>query len=150
MRTPLLLLTALLAGCGSAPREVRFAIRPSKDLNDYRSVYVLVRAVPDAVYPVETYDDVAAKAMAPDPTVESTVVVLPGLAQEVKVPVPEQGRMAVYALFKQPEDSSWRLLLPAAVPSTVEIRLGRARMCWTSGSTPKGAIGVCGPAPEPR
>lgn len=141
-----ILAAAVLSGCGSSQREVRVAIRPSQDLNDSRSVYVVARTVLDAAYAAESYDDVASKAMTPDATVQQSVVVLPGVAQEIKIPVPEKGRIAIYALFKQPEDEAWRVLLPAAAPNGVEIRLGRTRMCWTGKDAPRGAAGVCGPA----
>jgi predicted component of type VI protein secretion system len=140
------LVAALLVGCGGSQREVRVAIRPSQDLNDSRSVYVVARAVQDAAYASESYDDVAAKAMTPDASVQRAVVVLPGVAQEIKVPVPEKGRIAIYALFKQPEDDSWRVLLPATTTDGVEIRLGRGRMCWIGEDAPRGAAGVCGAA----
>jgi hypothetical protein len=146
-RVSYILPAALLAGCGGyTGKDVRIVIRPTRDLNDSRSIYLLARSVPDAVYPVESYDDVATKAMAPDASVQSTVVVLPGVAQEVKVPLPAEGRMAIYALFKQPEDHSWRFLLPAGLPERVELRLGRSWVCWTSNNVPKGAVGACGPA----
>ena len=139
------ILATVLAGCTGAQRELRVAIRPSLDLNDSRSVYVVARFVPDDAYAVESYDEVARKAMPPDASVQRSVMVLPGVAQEIRVPVPEKGRIALYAFFERPEDGTWRLLLPALTSKGVELRLGRARMCWIGESARTGDAGVCGP-----
>jgi hypothetical protein len=86
---------------------------------------------------------VAAKVMAPDESVLRSVAALPGVTQEITLPVPEEGRLSLYALFNRPEDEGWRLLLPAAPPEKVELWLGRGRMCWASEGAPEGAAGVC-------
>lgn len=144
-RAWLLILGAALAGCGSSTtKQVRLSIKPDASMNDARSCYVLARTVDDKAYGIESYDDVAAKAMSPDASVQRAVVVVPGVSQEINLSVPEKGRIAIYALFKQPEDDGWRVLLPATAPEKAEIRLGRARMCWASQEAPKGATGVCG------
>ena len=92
---------ALLSGCGGGTKQVRLTIVPSKDMNETRSCYLLARAVDEKLYGVESYDDVAAKAMSPDASVSRAVVVLPGVKQEITVPVPEKGRIAVYALLRR-------------------------------------------------
>jgi predicted component of type VI protein secretion system len=132
-----------LPACGGSAKELRLTFTPAADMNGARSCYVLTRAIDGQAFSTETYDDVAGKAMAPDDSVLSAVAVLPGVKQELKVPLAEKGRMAIYALFKQPEDEGWRLLLPEEPPPEVEIRLDRGRMCWTSDDAPKEAAGVC-------
>ncbi|KYF69778.1 hypothetical protein [Sorangium cellulosum] len=139
-----------LPGCGGSTRELRLTLAPAADMNDARSCYVLARAVDGKAFSTESYDDVASMAMAPDESVLSALAVLPGVRQVLMVPLPEKGRVAIYALFKQPEDEAWRLLLPEELPPEVEIRLGRSRMCWTSGSAPKGATGLCRQRSEGR
>lgn len=132
-----------LTGCGGSTKELRLTLRPEADMNDARSCYVLTRALDGKAFSTESYDDVAGKAMAPDDSVLSAVAVLPGVGQVITVPLPEKGRVAVYAMFKQPEDEAWRLLLPEEPPAEVEIRLDRSRMCWTSDAAAKGAAGLC-------
>ncbi|WP_165373808.1 MULTISPECIES: type VI secretion lipoprotein TssJ [Sorangium] len=139
-----------VVGCGSAQRQIQLTIRPSTDMNESRSCYVLARAIDDKAFATESYDDVAAKAMAPDESVLSSIAVLPGVEQKVTLPVPEKGRIAVYALYRQPADDSWRLLLLATPPEKMELRLMRARMCWASEDRSRGAAGACGTGGEGR
>jgi hypothetical protein len=129
-----------LAGCGGA-KQVRLSIRPEADMNEVRSCYVVVRAVDDAVFATEGYKDVAAKAMSPDSTVQSVVVTVPGVSQEIEVPAPGKGRLAVYAMLRRPDGSAWRLLLPTSVPEHVEIRIGRTQVCWARTSAPRSTTG---------
>lgn len=143
MLVRVLALALALAGCGGSAKELRLTLSPAADMNDARSCYVLTRAVDGKAFSTESYDDVAGKAMAPDDSVLSAVAVLPGVGQVIKVPLPEKGRVAVYAMFKQPEDEAWRVLLPEEPPAEIEIRLDRSRMCWASDHAPKGAAGRC-------
>lgn len=139
-----------LPGCGGSTRELRLTLTPAAEMNDARSCYVLARSIDGKAFSTESYDDVAGKAMAPDDSVLSAVAVLPGVKQVLTMPVPQKGRVAIYALFKQPEDEAWRLLLPEEVPEEVEIRLDRSQMCWTSDSAPKGAAALCRQRSERR
>ena len=99
----LMILGAALAlpGCGGSTRELRLTLTPAADMNDARSCYVLARAIDGKAFSTETYDDVAGMAMAPDDSVLSALAVLPGVRQVLMVPLPEKGRVAIYALFKQ-------------------------------------------------
>lgn len=139
----MLALALALTGCGGSAKELRLTLRPEADMNDARSCYVLTRAIDGKAFSTESYDDVVGKAMAPDDSVLSAVAVLPGVGQVIKVPLPEKGRVAVYAMFKQPEDEAWRVLLPEEPPAEVEIRLDRSRMCWTGDNARKEASGLC-------
>lgn len=139
-----------LLGCGPTTKQVRLSIRPSLDMNDTRSCYVVARAVEEKAFGAESYDEVAARAMAPDDSVQRTLPVLPGRVQEITVPVPEKGRIAVYALLGRPEDERWRVLLPASPPAKVELRVDRGRLCWTSDRDVGGAQGRCATGPGDR
>jgi hypothetical protein len=139
----MLVLALALAGCGGSTKELRLTFTPAADMNEARSCYVLARAIDGKVFSTESYDDVVGKAMAPDDSVLSAIAVLPGVGQVIKVPLPEKGRVAIYAMFKEPEDEAWRVLLPEEPPAEMEIRLDRSRMCWTSDSARKGAAGLC-------
>jgi hypothetical protein len=139
----------VLSSCGSA-KQVRLSIRPALDMNGSRSCYVLARTVEEKAFSTESYDDVAAKAMAPDDSVQDSVPVLPGRSQELTVLVPEKGRIALYAMLGQPEDDRWRVLLPASPPAKVELRVERGRLCWTSEQDAKDEQGRCGPGPMRR
>ena len=132
--TPLLrswsALGALVAlGCASDP-GVRVRVDSASNVNDQRSVYVLVRAVQEADYRMESYDEVAAKVVHPDDSVEDMAVALPGvsLTFSLKVP-PSKKRVAVYAMFERPVCGAWRVLLPENPPESAEVRLYDGRLC---------------------
>ncbi len=146
MRSPFLgaLSIVILSSCGGS-KQVKLTIVPSKDMNEARSCYVLARYVDDKLYGAESYEDVAAKVMAPDASVSRSVVVLPGVRQEITLPLPEKGRIAVYALLQKPEDDGWRVVFPAETPKEAEIHLGRGKMCWVGAA--KGGMGACSDAP---
>jgi len=143
MREALLfLLLLVLPACSSSAKQVRVLLRPSADLNGSRSCYVLARAVEEGEFSAESYDDVAAMVGTPDESVQRTVVLLPGRDQEITLSPPEKGRLAFYALLRQPEDDGWRVLLPSPLPDKLELRLDRGRLCWAGdkeeSTTPSG------------
>src|SRR4051812_33015978 len=101
-----LVIVALGAGllsCNSAVKQVKIVVTPTGTLNGSRSCYLLARAVEEEAFIAESYDDVAARAMDPDDTVQHKIVLLPGMSQELTLPWPKKGRLAIYALFRQPE-----------------------------------------------
>lgn len=125
--TPLLLLAAL--GCASDP-GVKLRVDSASNVNDQRSVYLLVRAVQEADYRMESYDEVAAKVVQPDESVEDMAVALPGvpLTFALKEPPPKK-RIAIYAMFERPVCGGWRVLLPESLSADVEVRLYDGRLC---------------------
>ena len=122
-----LLLTAALGGCGGS--VVRLRVDSASNVNGQRSVYVLVRTVQEADFRMESYDEVAAKVVHPDDSVQDMAVALPGVPVSFALKGPLKGRVAIYALFERPVCGAWRVLLPKEAPSQAELRLGDGKLC---------------------
>lgn len=122
-------LGALFVGGCSDP-VVRLRVNAASNVNDQRSVYVLVRTVQESDYRMESYDEVAAKVVHPDESVVDMAVALPGvpLAFSMKAPAAKQ-RVAVYALFERPLCGAWRVLLPEKPAENSELRLSDGKLC---------------------
>jgi hypothetical protein len=127
-REAFLALALLLAGC-SSPEQVQIRMNSASNVNEQRSVYVLVRAVQEADYRTESYDEVAAKVVHPDESVLEMSVALPGVPLSFSQAAPAKGRLAVYAFFERPRCGAWRVLLPEEAPPTVDLRLSDGKLC---------------------
>lgn len=121
-------LLCLLAGC-SSPEQVQIRVNSASNVNDQRSVYVLVRAVQEADYRTESYDEVAARVVHPDESVLEMSVALPGVPLSFTAEAPAKARLAVYAFFERPRCGAWRVLLPEDAPLTAELRLSDGKLC---------------------
>ncbi|HKO53770.1 MAG TPA: hypothetical protein VJV79_38950 [Polyangiaceae bacterium] len=119
--------SALLIGC--AAERIQIRVDSAKNVNEQRSVYLLVRKVEEADYRQESYDEVAARVVHPDDSVVGMAVALPGVPQSFSFAAPEKGRVAVYALFERPKCGAWRVLVPASALPKVELRLSDGRIC---------------------
>ncbi|MRG92572.1 hypothetical protein [Polyangium spumosum] len=125
-----LLASALGAGCGSSTSsQMVLTLRTAADANGARSVYVLARAIDEKHFGAESYESVVSRVTSPDESVQSAVVVLPGQTKVVKVPVPEKGTLAIYALLERPDRDAWRMLLSSPPPEKLEVRIERSRLC---------------------
>jgi hypothetical protein len=123
-----LVLTTLACACGST-KYVNVVFRPTDDMNNSRSCYVLIRAVDPKVLGGESYAKAASLVTTTDPSVKATVVVVPGQGKSVKVPWPEQGHIVLQALLETPDRDGWRLMLPDPPPEVFRIRIERHRIC---------------------
>jgi hypothetical protein len=123
----MLMLTFLLAGCGDS--VVRLRVDSASNVNGQRSVYVLVRTVQEADYRMESYDEIAAKVVHPDESVQDMAVALPGVPVSFSLKKPAKGRVAIYALFERPVCGAWRVLLAKETPSQAELRLDDGKLC---------------------
>jgi hypothetical protein len=125
-----LILTALTS-CGASDPVVRLRVDAASNVNDERSVYVLVRTVQESDFQMESYDEVAAQVVHPDESVIDMAVALPGvpLSFALKSPPPKK-RVAVYAMFERPMCGAWRVLLPEKVPAFAQLRLEDGRLCF--------------------
>jgi len=119
-------LCVVLAACSE---RVQLRIDSAKNVNEQRSVYVLVRKVEDAAYRQETYDEVAARVMHPDESVLEMAVALPAVPLEFSMRPPDKGRIAVYALFERPQCGQWRVLVPASALPKARLRISDGRLC---------------------
>jgi hypothetical protein len=124
-------LASLLAafGCGGES-VVHLRVDSAANVNDQRSVYVLVRTVQESDYRMESYDEVAAKVVHPDESVVDMAVALPGvpLSFAMKTP-PAKKRVAVYAMFEHPVCGAWRVLLPEKAPEQTQLQLHDGKLC---------------------
>jgi hypothetical protein len=128
---PCALALSVLAACAASDPVVRLRVDAASNVNDERSVYVLVRTVQESDFQLESYDEVAAQVVHPDDSVVDMAVALPGvpLSFSLKSPPPKK-RVAVYAMFERPVCGAWRVLLPEKVPAFAELRLEDGRLCF--------------------
>lgn len=133
-----IVLAAGILSCAGGVPQIKLVVNPTGAMNGSRSCFLLARVVNEETFIAESYDDVAARAMDPDDSVQRKIVLLPGMPQEVTIDAPAKGRLAIYALFRSPEDNGWRVLLPAKLPAKVELRLDRGLLCWVDQKTAKG------------
>lgn len=125
---PLLLLLALLGACAEA--RVQVQVDSAANVNDRRSVYLLVRTLQESDYRTESYDEVAAKVVHPDESVADMAVALPGVPLSFSLPPPPaKKRVAVYALFERPVCGAWRVLLPEKPPQKARLQLSDGKLC---------------------
>jgi hypothetical protein len=120
-----------LSGCAAPAPVVQLRVASASNVNDQRSVYVLVRTVQESDYRMESYDEVAGKVVEPDESVVDMAVALPGvpLAFSLGAPAKPKQRIAVYALFERPVCGAWRVLLPEKAANNVELRLNDGKLC---------------------
>jgi hypothetical protein len=148
---------ALGATLGCGPSVVRLRVDSASNVNDQRSVYVLVRTVQEADYRMESYDEVAAKVVHPDESVVDVAVALPGVSLKFSMLTPPaKKRVAVYAMFERPVCGAWRVLLPEKAPEQAELRLSDGKLCLVAESGEciaqgcgAGALGSATAASEP-
>lgn len=116
-------------GCGAEP-VVQLRVDSAANVNDQRSVYVVVRTVQESDYRMESYDEVAAKVVHPDESVVDMAVALPGVPLSFSMkPPPAKKRVAVYALFERPVCGAWRVLLPEKAPEKAQLQLNDGKLC---------------------
>ncbi len=117
-------------GCATPTPLVQLRVASASNVNDQRTVYVLVRSVQESDYRMESYDEVAAEVVHPDESVLNMAVALPGVPLSFSLPMPVKAqRIAVYALFERPVCGAWRVLLPQQAPTSAELRLGDGKLC---------------------
>jgi hypothetical protein len=113
---------ALLVGCGA--KVPTLLVRAPRDVNGGKPVYMLVRAVEEASFSVDSYRSVAARVAAPDDSVVLTEVIYPGTLSSFPLSVPAKGQIAVYFLFRSPT-GDWKVLLDKPLPAKPSIELSR-------------------------
>lgn len=129
------LMVALGATLGCGPSVLRLQVDSASNVNDERSVYVLVRTVQESDYRMESYDEVAAKVVHPDESVVDVAVALPGVSLKFSMLAPPaKKRVAVYAMFERPACGAWRVLLPEKAPERAELRLSDGKLCLVAES----------------
>jgi hypothetical protein len=115
-----LALLAPLSGCSA--KVPSLLVRAPKDVNGGKPVYMLVRAVEEASFGVDSYRSVAARVSAPDDSVVLTEVIYPGTLSSFPLSVPAKGQLAVYFLFRSPT-GDWKVLLDKPLPAKPSIEL---------------------------
>jgi len=116
-------LCALLGvGCATS---MRVQVQSSKDTNDGKPLYMLVRAVDSRALVSESYADASALVFTTkkDPTVKHVQAIMPGTEINVTIPTPESSDVALYFFYTQPGDQ-WRIPLTQPLPSDIVVELG--------------------------
>ena len=118
----LLFLALLGSGCATT---LRVEVRTTKETNEGRPLYMLVRRAEGASLVAETYETAAARVFShpADDTVERVQPIMPGETVRLSVPRPSEGDLAVYFFFTRP-GSRWRFPLSQPIPSDMIIELG--------------------------
>lgn len=114
-------LLTLLISC--IPGRVRMRLETTSDTNEGRPFYVVVQATDTQSYLTATYDIASTLVMQPDDNVLATAMVYPGQARWVRVKLPPDTDVAIFALYTQP-GRDWKRLIPAAEGREIHIRLG--------------------------
>lgn len=114
------LVASLSAGCGVISSSgVSIYVESDAAANKERPFYMVVRAVDEATYMKETYQEVAAKVFGdPEKTVLKTEVIYPGKSQEMTLDMEEDVPLAIYFLFTEP-GGSWKTYLSQPVPDSI-------------------------------
>lgn len=121
----LLVAGLLVTGCASS--QLSIVVQSSKDTNEQRPFYVLVRSVDQPTYVAEAYQSVARRVMAPDDSVLKAEVIYPGMKKQIDVPRQEKTPVAVYFLLTSPS-GEWKTLIEQPLPGTVQLQLGASRI----------------------
>lgn len=90
-------------------------IRTLDNVNDGRSVRLLVRRVDPKQFANDQYDSVISLAQHPDDSVLSDQLMRPRSAIRLRLPLEAGADVGVYFLFSKPEADSWKVLLPANI-----------------------------------
>ncbi len=111
------LASALLMGCG---KKSNMVLHVSPRANDGRPIYMMLRAVNEAAFIKDSYQDVAARVATPDESVLATEVLYPNTNRTIELSVPAKGKIAVYFFFTSPT-GDWKLLLDNPPPKSTSI-----------------------------
>ncbi|WP_438011799.1 hypothetical protein WME89_26055 [Sorangium sp. So ce321] len=121
LREALLAGALLVTGCSSS--QLTVSVRSTKDTNQRRPLYMLVRSVDAKTYLAEAYASAADKVITPDASVLDAQVVFPGVQRDVEVKKPGKTPVAVYFFFTNPT-GRWKMLIEQPLPGRVDIQLG--------------------------
>lgn len=124
MQTLVMMLLCTLVGVGCAT-SMRVQVQSSKDTNDGKPLYMLVRAVDSRALVSESYADASALVFTTkkDPSVKHVQAIMPGTEINVTIPTPESSDIALYFFYTHPGDQ-WRIPLTQPLPSDIVVELG--------------------------
>jgi hypothetical protein len=110
-----------VGGCGKkqiTPPQMTFTIKSDSETNDGQPFYVLFRAVNEAEFVTDSYQDIAKMVFAdpPDASFLGTQVVVPGQKKKIKVEQPMKNTVGVYGLYSEPAEH-WRVMLSKPLSS---------------------------------
>jgi len=128
-----LIIIAALQACGGAKhvRKVTFVFTADENINDERSVYIVVRKVNKKAFLAESYDEVANSVFADpiDPAVLASRILMPGTEEKISMEIvkPDDVNIGVYALFASP-GKNWKLLLETPLESKYAIKVKQSHL----------------------
>jgi len=112
------------AGCSkdapppAAPAKLELLalqLRTLDNVNDGRSVRVLVRRVEPKQFANDGYDSIVALAEHPDGSVLADQLLRPRSSIQLRLPLEVGVDVGVYFLFSRPAADSWKVLLPGDI-----------------------------------
>lgn len=114
--------TLLGMGCATS---MRVQVQSSRDTNDGKPLYMLVRAVDSRALVSESYQDASSFVFTTkkDPSVKHVQAIMPGTEVNVTIPTPESSDVALYFFYTHPGDQ-WRIPLTQPLPSDIVVELG--------------------------
>ena len=118
-------LLGLLAGCGTP--MLQLTVTSDGDVNQQRTLYMLIRTVDAKQYLTESYATVAAQVVTPDASVLASKVLLSPPPSPLKIPITDAKPLAIYFLFTTPA-GDWKTLQEPPFPKHLMITLGPGRI----------------------
>lgn len=112
-----------LTGCQPALGLVLLA---DADTNSGRPLPVLVRATSRSDYRSDSYAAIERLVAQPDPSVLQILTLHPGprVRRKLKIPIPREPAVALYALYTRPA-GTWKVLFEPKLPLRATVPLGR-------------------------
>lgn len=125
-------LIAALTACKPKPGPVArggkvklpIVVRANPDSNAGRPVYVIVRAIDEQGFYVDSYRAMTALVVEPDETVIATFLVHPGMVAFEEIELGElPAAIGVYCMFTDATDDGWKVLFEGA--EVIDVTLWR-------------------------
>lgn len=112
-----------LAGCQPTLGLVLLA---DADTNAGRPLPVLIRAASRTSYRSDSYAAIERLVVQPDPSVLHVLTLHPGprVTRKLKIPIPREPFIALYALYTRPA-GAWKVLFEPKLPLRATLPLGR-------------------------
>lgn len=122
----LIMVAGCLCGCGGkkalSHSRVTFTVTPEPGINDAQPFYVVIREVNKKSFLMENYDKIADSVYAdpPDKSLLGSQVILPGKTEVIKVAIPSESDIGIYALFTRPGEN-WKIMITKPLGSKYDI-----------------------------
>jgi hypothetical protein len=121
-----------ISGCGKGAvkiDELVINVISDKQINDGRSVYIVLRTVNRMEFMVENYDGISDMVFAnpQDNSVIANQMILPGKNEVIHIQKPEKNGIGIYALFSTPGDN-WKIMIEPPFKPEYRIKVKKNRI----------------------